>query len=141
MQALNDNVERLAQRSELGMAVGLRAEEIYTRTIALLYKSSPAPASSRAYLDYRWGRSVVGTLLIARWLVSGIVADADELDYIKRSGGAAAREGVPLVETTRGHHHWRRTLIDVVREEGARLHTPHAVLDEVVQAVQDRKST
>ena len=37
MQAPNDNFERLAQRSELGMAIGLRSEEIYTRTIALLY--------------------------------------------------------------------------------------------------------
>jgi|SRR5579859_996817 len=137
MQAVDDNVERLSQRSELGLAVGLRAEEIYTRTIALLYKSSPPPSASSAYLEYRWGRSVVGTLLIARWLVSGIVADKEELEYITRSGGAAAREGVPLVETTRGHHHWRRTLIDVVQEEGSRLHTPQAVIDDVVRAVHD----
>jgi signal transduction histidine kinase len=136
MQALDD-VKRLAQKSELGLAIGLRAEEIYARTIALLYKSSRPPTSSSAYLDYRWGRSVVGTLLIARWLVSGIVADKDELEYITRSGGAAAREGVPLVETTRGHHHWRRTLIEVVLEEGARLQTPQAMLDEVVRAVHD----
>lgn len=119
------------------MAIGSRAEEIYARTIALLYKNSPAPASSDSYLDYRWGRSVVGTLLIARWLVCGLTADKAELEYVTRSGAAAAREGVPLVETTRGHHHWRRTLIEVVRQEGSRLQMPPGVVDEVVQVVYD----
>jgi signal transduction histidine kinase len=135
MQTVDDAASRRNQLAELGMAIGLRAEEIYARTIAMLYKNSSPPASSDSYLDYRWGRSVVGTLLIARWLVSGIHADQAELEYVTRSGAAAAREGVPLVETTRGHHHWRRTLIDVVREEGCRLNTPPDVVEEVVQAV------
>jgi signal transduction histidine kinase len=137
MQTVDHASARRAQLAELGMAIGSRAEEIYARTIALLYKNSPAPASSDTYLDYRWGRSVVGTLLIARWLVSGITADKAELEYVTRSGAAAAREGVPLVETTRGHHHWRRTLIEVVREEGSRLQMPSSVVDEVVQIVYD----
>src|SRR5438874_10956432 len=140
MQGIDDNLDGSVQRSELGLAFGLRAEEIYARTIALLYKRGPAPTSSSAYLDYRWGRSVVGTLLIARWLVSGIFADKDELEYITRSGAAAAQEGVPLVETTRGHHHWRRTLIDVVLAEGGRLQTPQPVLDEVIQAIHDNSN-
>ena len=117
------------------MALGRRADEVYNRTIALLYRRAPTSAPSDAYLDYRWGRSVVGTLLIARWLVSGIKADQDEIDWISRSGGAAALEGVPLVDTTRGHHYWRANLIDVAREEAARLGTPDDVLDEVVQAI------
>src|SRR5258708_25739383 len=77
-----------------------------------------------AYLDYRWGRSVVGTLLIAGWLVSGIAADRDELEWISKSGSAAAREGVPLVETTRGHMHWRDVLIQVVQEEAGGVGEP-----------------
>ena len=137
MQTVDHAAARRAQLAELGMAIGSRAEEIYARTIALLYKHSPAPASSDSYLDYRWGRSVVGTLLIARWLVTGITADKAELDYVTLSGAAAAREGVPLVETTRGHHHWRRTVIEVVYEEGSRLQLPQAVVDEVVQTVHD----
>ncbi len=132
-----DTADLQALRSELGLAIGLRAEEIYSRTIALLYRQQPETSPSDAYLDYRWGRSVVGTLMIARWLVSGIGAEADELEYITRSGGAAAREGVPLVETTRGHHHWRRTLIEVAREEAARLGTPHEVLNEVIRVIHD----
>jgi signal transduction histidine kinase len=137
MAPLEDADSRRAQRADLGLAIGLRSQEIYERTIGLLYRNHPAPSASSAYLDYRWGRSVVGTLLIARWLVSGVVSDDDELAYITRSGAEAAREGVPLVETTRGHHHWRRTLIKVTREEAARLHTEPAVLDEVIQVIND----
>ena len=120
-----------AQRAKLGLAIGLRAEEIYDRTIALLYRKGQAAHPSREYLDYRWGRSVVGTLLIARWLVSGIAADKDEIDWVTRSGGAAAREGIPLVETTRGHQHWRDILLEVMRDEALRLETPAAVVAEV----------
>ena len=118
------------------MAIGRRADDVYQRTIDLLYRTGQSGAVSDAYLDYRWGRSVVGTLLIARWLVSGISADKDEIDWISRSGGAAAREGVPLVETTRGHMHWRDVLVEVTRAEAAMLGTPPDVTDEVIRAVQ-----
>jgi signal transduction histidine kinase len=137
MAPIDDTDSRRAQRAELGLAIGLRAEEIYERTIALLYRSHPSPSATSSYLDHRWGRSVVGTLMVARWLVSGIVSDEAELAYITSSGAAAAREGVPLVETTRGHHHWRKTLLKVAREEAARLHTEPAVVDEVVQVISD----
>lgn len=124
------------ERAQLGFAIGRRADEVYQRTIALLYRKGRGGPVSDAYLDYRWGRSVVGTLLVARWLVSGVAADENEIDWISKSGGAAAREGVPLVETTRGHQHWRDVLIEVVREEAARLGTSPEVTEGVIQAVQ-----
>src|SRR4029077_16763160 len=136
MPPRQDSEARRNERARLGMAIGRRADEVYERTITLLYSRAKVGAVSEAYLDYRWGRSVVGTLLIARWLVSGIAADKDELEWISRSGGAAAREGVPLVETTRGHMHWRAVLLDVAREEAARLGTPGEVTVEVLRAVQ-----
>ena len=136
MSLIDASEQQLDQRAQLGLAIGRRAEEVYHRTIALLYRKGQSPSVSAAYLDYRWGRSVVGTLLIARWLASGIAADKDEVEWITKSGGAAAREGVPLVETTRGHLHWRDILIEVVREEATRLDTPSAVVDGVVQAIQ-----
>jgi signal transduction histidine kinase len=133
---VTDDIERQSSaRAELGLAIGLRAGEIYQRTIERLYRRGPAPAVSGAYLDYRWGRSVVGTLLIARWLVSGIAADQDEIEWITQSGSAAAREGVPLVETTRGHLHWRDILIETVHQEAARQGTPHEVVEEVAQTI------
>ena len=137
MQTVDKTAARRAQRAELGLAIGLRAEEIYARTIARLYRNHPGGTPSEAYLDYRWGRSIVGTLLLARWLVSEIASEPDELDYITRSGAAAAREGVPLVETTRGHHHWRRTLIEVAIEEAGRRGTDRDVLREVIQIIAD----
>jgi len=136
MALIDDSEQRLSGRAQLGLAIGRRADEVYQRTIAQLYRTGQIPAVSDAYLDYRWGRSVVGTLLIARWLVSGIAADKDEVEWITNSGRAAAREGVPLVETTRGHHHWRDILIEVVREDAARLGTPPEVVVGVVQTVQ-----
>ena len=132
---LTDSAQPGSERAQLGLAIGRRVDEVYQRTIALLYRKGQGGAVSDAYLDYRWGRSVVGTLLIARWLVSGIVADKDEIEWISKSGGAAAREGVPLVETTRGHQHWRDVLIEVVREEAALLGTPPEVTEGVIQAV------
>src|SRR4029077_15470179 len=136
MPPQNASGQRGNERAQLGLAIGGRADEGYQRTLALLSRKGQVGAVSEAYLDYRWGRSVVGTLLIARWLVSGIAADKDELEWISRSGGAAAREGVPLVETTRGHMHWRAVLLDVAREEAARLGTPDEVTVEVLRAVQ-----
>ena len=137
MAPIDGTAKRQALRSELGLAIGLRAEEIYARTIALLYRQEPAIKPSEAYLENRWGRSVVGTLMIARWLVSGMRSDPDELEYISRSGAAAAREGVPLVETVRGHHHWHRTVVEVAREEAGRLGTPDEVLNEVIHVIDD----
>jgi len=125
----------LNHRARLGLAIGARSEEIYERTIALLYRKGQGVVPSPDYLVYRWGRSVVGTLLIARWLVSGIAADEDEVAWITGSGAAAAREGIALVETTRGHHHWRNTLLSVAREEASRLGTPEDVLAEVVNVI------
>jgi signal transduction histidine kinase len=135
--ALTEDFEQgLNRQAQLGLAIGARADEVYERTIAQLYRKGQTAEVSDAYLDYRWGRSVVGTLLIARWLVSGIAADKDEVEWITKSGSAAAREGVPLVETTRGHLHWRAILIQVVREEAALLGTPPEVVEGVVQTIQ-----
>lgn len=138
---LTNSQQQRNERAQLGLAIGRRVDEVYQRTIALLYRKGQGGAVSDAYLDYRWGRSVVGTLLIARWLVSGISADKDEIEWIAKSGGAAARDGVPIVETTRGHQHWRDVLIEVVREEATRLGTSPDVTAEAIQAVQINADT
>jgi signal transduction histidine kinase len=133
---LSDVIDpKVGERARLGLAIGARAEEVYERTIAMLYRGGQTLRPSDAYLDYRWGRSVVGTLLIARWLVCGIASDEDEIEWVTRSGAAAAREGVPLVETTRGHHHWRNVLLDVTREEALRLDSPPEVVQEVIKVI------
>ncbi len=125
----------VGDRARLGLALGRRAEEVYERTIALVYRGGQTSRPSDAYLDYRWGRSVVGTLLIARWLVCGVAADEEEIEWVTRSGAAAAREGVPLVETTRGHHHWRNVLLEVAREEALRINAPPDVVHDVMKVI------
>ncbi len=135
MSLVDDSELRRVEQAKLGLAIGHRANEIYVRTIEVLYRKGQPTSPSETYLDYRWGRSVIGTLLIARWLVSGIGADHDELEWITRSGGAAAREGVPLVETTRGHFHWRDILIDVAHDEAAKLGTPPQIVAQVEQVI------
>src|SRR4029077_9964806 len=100
---LTDSEQQLNERAQLGLAIGGRSDEVYQRTIALLYRKGHGGAVSDAYLDYRWGRSVVGTLLIARWLVCGIAANEDEIEFISKSGGAAARGGGALGGNTRRH--------------------------------------
>lgn len=138
---LTNSEQQRNERAQLGLAIGGRVDEVYQRTIALLYRKGQGGTVSDAYLDYRRGRSVVGTLLIARWLVSGISADKDEIEWISKSGGAAAREGVPIVETTRGHQHWRDVLVEVVREEATRLGTSPEVTAGAIHAVQINADT
>lgn len=97
-ETLND------QRARLGLAIGNRAREVYERTIKLVYAKDQDPQPTEAYLAYREARTIVGTLLIARWLVCGVRAEKAELEWISQSGGIAAREGIPLLDTTRGFH-------------------------------------
>lgn len=126
----------LDERARLGLAIGRRAQEIYERTLERVYRKGQAPRLAGAgYVEYRHARSVFGTLFLARLLITGIKMDADELEWFARSGGAAAREGVPLVETTRGQLYWRDLMIEVAREEAERLHTPPEIAEEAVQVI------
>ncbi len=129
----DDLSERQRQRAELGMAIGMRAEEIHQRALTIVYPGGEDKDASDAYLQLRWARTLVGTLLIARWLVTGVGADEDEMQWVTNSGAMAAREGVSIVVTTRAFHVWRDLLIEVAREEAARLGTPAGVLAEAVQ--------
>ncbi len=129
----DDPSERQRQRAELGMAIGMRAEEIHQRALTIVYPRGENKDASDAYLQLRWARTLVGTLLIARWLVTGVGADEDEMEWITNSGAMAAREGVSIVVTTRAFHVWRDLLIEVAREEAARLGTPADVVAEAVQ--------
>ena len=131
-----DPAHALDERARLGLAIGARAEEIFERTIEKVFRKTPGPSvPGQAYLEYRHARSVFGTLFLARLLVTGIRMDSDELDWFARSGRAAAGEGVPLVDTTRGQLYWRDIMIEVAREEGSRIGTSTATLDYVLQTI------
>jgi signal transduction histidine kinase len=117
------------------MAIGLRAEEVRRRTMELVFRNVKEKRPSDAYLEHREARTVLGTLLIGRWLVCGVGTDREEMDWLSQGGAMAARESIPIINTTRGYQHWRDVLIDVSREEAARLDTPAELLDEVLQLI------
>jgi signal transduction histidine kinase len=131
----DDPGDEVAQRARLGLAIGARAEEIYRHTLERVYSQGRTIQVGDAYSDYRRARAVFGTLFLARALVSGIAMDPDELEWFARSGSAAAREGVPLDDTTRGQLHWRDLMIDVTQEEAKRLGTSDAVVAEVIDTL------
>ena len=129
----DSGVDGQRRRAELGMAIGLRAQEIHNRAIALVYPDGEDMGASDRYLQLRWARTMLGTLLIARWLVSGIGADQAEMEWVTNSGAMAASEGVSIETTTRAFHVWRDLFIEVAKEEARRLETPADVLAEAVQ--------
>ncbi|MGA7911767.1 MAG: HAMP domain-containing sensor histidine kinase [Candidatus Dormiibacterota bacterium] len=127
--------QRSPQLKELAMAMGMRADEVRERTMDLVYPAGRADRPSDAYLEYREARTVFGTLVIARWLFCGIATNPEEMEWMSQGGAMAARENISIVETTRGYQHWRNVLIEVAREEAARLASPAELLEEVVLVV------
>jgi signal transduction histidine kinase len=127
--------QRSPQLKELAMAIGMRANEIRQRTMALVYPAGAVNRPSDAYLEYREARTVFGTLVIARWLYCGIATSQEEMEWMSQGGAIAASENISIVETTRGYHHWRNVLIEVASEEAARLATPAELVEEVVLVV------
>ena len=127
--------QRRGQRAALGMAMGVRAEEVRRRTMELVFRTVKEKRPSDGYLEHREARTVLGTLLIGRWLVCGIGADRDEMEWLSQGGAMAARESIPIINTMRGYQHWRDVLIDVAREEAARLATPADLLEKVLQLI------
>jgi len=95
--------------------------------LAARVKEGPQP--SAAYEEHRHARTVLGTLLVARWLVTGEGADEEEAAWISRGGELGAAEGIPMSVSTRGYFFWRDAVIDILREEAARLKSPPGLLE------------
>jgi signal transduction histidine kinase/DNA-binding response OmpR family regulator len=120
----DDRVQRIA----LGMALGMRAYEIHDRVMSRLAPHIDVPVSP-AYQAHRWGRIVMGTLLIGRWLVTGERANEEESAWISQGGEMGAAEGVSMALGMRGYYIWRDGVADVLREEAARLKSPPSMLE------------
>ena len=54
---LTNSEQRRNERAQLGLAIGRRVDEVYQRTIALLYRKGQGGAVSDSYLDYRWAEA------------------------------------------------------------------------------------
>ena len=119
-------------RVKLGLAIGSRAHESAERTLAL-DRVDDGVVPSEAYEAHRYARTVMGTLLIGRWLVTGENANEDEKAWISLGGKMAASEGIPMAGTSRGYYQWRDGLLAIVRQEADRLRTPAGVLEEALE--------
>lgn len=126
-----------AQRVALGLAVGARAHECAevarVRLASGLEPGQPPP--SAAYWEQRWDRTVLATLIVARWLVVGKGATPEEMDWISQAGLQAASEGLPIAFTSRDCLCWRDALLRIIDEEAQRLQASHQLHRLAVETV------
>lgn len=122
---------------ELGHAIGVRAREcaqaIHQRRVEAAAAMEISP--SHAYHDHSWARQVVGTLLIARWLITGQGVTEDEYAWISLGGSLAAEEGLPIGFAARDCLYWRDALAAIVEEESDRLRIPAQTRDLTLRTI------
>jgi diguanylate cyclase (GGDEF)-like protein len=118
-------------RVALGLALGAKAVEAANAALATVEQYRTA----RTDVDRKFNNIVIASLVIARWLVTGESASADEMDWLGQVGEVSVADGTPLAVTTRGAMAWRDFLLRVVRDEGMRLESPAALVAEASQVV------
>ena len=121
-------------RVQLGLAIGARAGETAAHVLAP-ERGYEGVVPSEEYEAHRYARTLLGTLLIGRWLVSGEPSTEDEKTWISLGGKMAASEGIPMAGSTRGYYDWRDSVIRIAREEAARLETPPEVLEVALEVI------
>lgn len=75
------------------------------------------------------------TLLIGRWLVSGISYSEDEANWISEQGRVAAGAGLPIFAVAKHYFMWRDSTSEFLGELATELETPQAVLDAALHVV------
>ncbi|HEV3124646.1 MAG TPA: GGDEF domain-containing protein [Candidatus Dormibacteraeota bacterium] len=123
-------------RRALGLALGTRADDVAqvaaTRVETHQWIGKPA---SDAYKQRRLAAHWVGTLMVARWLVSGILPDENESAWLASTGQAAAAEQMSIVNVVRGYLIWRDVTSEILVAEAHRLGSPNTVLAEALGIV------
>jgi two-component system, sensor histidine kinase LadS len=136
MASAGDPAGARGPHPDLGFALGGRAVECADTAVARLERHGwvGTPPSAH-YLQARYEHLWFATLLVARWLVSGEAADAEELGWISHAGRTAALEDLSLPNVARVYLVWRDVLIEALHEEAARVAAPQAALDAAVAVV------
>jgi diguanylate cyclase (GGDEF)-like protein len=120
----------------LGVALGHRAEAIAAQVVQRMDSFEwIGEAPSDSYLRSRYEHLWFGTLLVARWLVIGLVAQPEELSWISHSGRSAALEGLSVVNVARAYLVWRDVVIEAIREEAPRVEAPAGAVAKAVSVV------
>jgi PAS domain S-box-containing protein len=124
--------EWLQARADLGLALGARADDVVARTYQRMARYEEPRQFSEALDGERRLRTLFGTLLIARWLVTDEAASDEESAWISRRGRSEAAEGALASRTSRGYYCWRDEVIEVLHAEASRLGTPTCVLEMAI---------
>ena len=120
----------------LGIALGRRAEAIADVVVQRMDRYEwTGQAPSATYLRSRHQHLWFGTLLVARWLVIGVVARPEELAWISHSGRSAALEGLSVVNIARAYLVWRDVVIETIREEAPRVEAPPDAVAKAITVV------
>jgi diguanylate cyclase (GGDEF)-like protein len=130
-----ESPQNAALRRDLGLAIGARADDCARLTEARLLSMQWVGGANLAYLARRPGVIWFSTLLVARWLATGVAPDAEDLHWISERGQRAAQEQVSVINLVRANLAWRDTLVAIVREEASHLHAPRSVVEATIRAV------
>ncbi|MGC8463643.1 MAG: hypothetical protein ACP5P9_08250, partial [Acidimicrobiales bacterium] len=85
-------IARQAYRDALGRALAARAVDITSTCQRRYHKANPELEFEEVVGDPLWHVTSLATTSIARWLQTGVAADADERAEIASVGDAAARQ-------------------------------------------------
>jgi diguanylate cyclase (GGDEF)-like protein len=108
---------------ELAGRIGAWQELMEQRIQAL---DGSQPVLPPEFRDREVQTRLVATMLIGRWLTSGVAASEEEAGWISEQGKLAAAAGFPVAAITKHFFCWRDTTIEFMEELAAELNTPPA---------------
>ena len=120
-----------SERAALGFALGARAHEAADAVL----KAVVDHTSIETDLSVTFDSATVGTMLIARWLVTGELASESEMAYLAGIGDVSFEDGNSIAAAAIGTMTWRDFLVRVIKEEGARLQSSRQLIKEACSVV------
>jgi diguanylate cyclase (GGDEF)-like protein len=120
----------------LGFALALRADDCWDICCArAAHYGWVGRAPDPNYVERSRGTNWLATVMTARWIAYRVPVSPEEMLYIADRGDLAASLQQSTVNLTRAYLIWRDTIVEILREEAARLSTPRDVLSDALSAV------
>jgi diguanylate cyclase (GGDEF)-like protein len=120
----------------LGFALAMRADDCWDlcSSRAAQYGWVGRPPDPK-YIERSQGINWLATVMTARWIAYRVPVSPEEMLYIADRGDLTASLQQSTVNLTRAYLIWRDTIVEILREEAARLSTPREVLTDALNAV------
>ena len=120
---------------QLGLALSQRFERCVEAMETALSAAGLDAIGSPALQERRRQARTFASLLVVRWLITGVAPDPEEMEWLGRQGELAADEGLPIAEMTRPHLIWRDANLRLIAEISRELGTPAEVQARAAEAV------